>query len=118
MDTVTTVKEVFARLEKEGRLALPEDFRIGEYVRKPNCRGCFPKGEAWYIFRVDERNTPQITGPFRPEGIVYACALMLNQSAGLEEYRFSEEERSVYIHNHYRSEAELSFPQEMEPGLK
>lgn len=107
MDTVSSVREEFARLEKEGRLALPADFCVGEYVRRPNGRGCFPVGEKWYLFRIDERNNSQITGPFRREGILYACALMLNQSAGLEEYRFSEEERSVYIHNHYRSQTEL-----------
>ena len=54
---------------------------MGEYVRKPNCQGCFPMGEDWYIFRIDERNVPQITGRFRQEGIIYACALMLNQAA-------------------------------------
>lgn len=112
MDNIDTVKEEFARLEKEGRLALPADFCIGEYVRKPNCQGCFSVGEKWYIFRIDERNTPLITGPFRQKGIVYACALMLNQAAGLEEYRFSEEERSIYIHNHYCSQAELPSNQE------
>ena len=111
MDNISTVKEAFARLEREGRLALPKGFCTGEYIHKPNCQGCFPMGEEWYIFRIDERNTPQITGPFRQEGIIYACALMLNQAAGLEEYRFSEEERSYYIHNHYRSQAELPFNQ-------
>lgn len=112
MDNISTVKEAFARLEREGSLALPKDFCTGEFVRKPNCQGCFPMGKDWYIFRIDEQNTPQITGPFRQEGIVYACALMLNQAAGLEEYRFSEEERSIYIHNHYRSQAEIPFNQE------
>ena len=107
MDIIRTVKEAFARLEGEGRLALPKDFFMGEYVRKPNCQGCFPMGEAWYIYRTDEKNIPQITGPFTQKGVIYACALMLNQSAGLEEYRFSDEERSVYIHNHYRSQAEI-----------
>ena len=107
MDNISMVKREFARLEQEGRLVLPEDFHTGEYVRKPNCQGCFPMGEKWYVFRIDEYNVPQITGPFRQEGIIYACALMLHQTAGLEEYRFSEEERSNYIHNHYRSQTEL-----------
>ena len=109
MENISTVKEEFARLEREGRLALPQDFCMGEYVPKPNGQGCFPMGEAWYIFRIDEKNTPQITGPFSQQGIIYACALMLNQSAGLEEYRFSNKERSIYIHNHYLSQEELPF---------
>ena len=102
-----SVKKEFARLEKEGRLLLPEDFHIGEFVRKPNCQGCFCEGKEWYIFRVDEQNNPQITGPFRKQAIVYACAMMLHQSSCLEEYRFSEEERSIYIHNHYHSMEEV-----------
>lgn len=107
MDSIKAVKNVFARLKREGRLALPRGFCRGEFVHKPNSQGCFPMGEAWYIYRIDEKNTPQITGPFSQKGIIYACALMLNQSAGLEEYRFSDEERSIYIHNHYHSQAEL-----------
>ena len=52
-------------------------------------------------------NEEQITGPFSEKGIVYACAMMLHQASGLEEYRFSDEERSIYIHSHYRSPEEL-----------
>ena len=51
MDNISTVKEEFARLEKEGRLILPDDFCMGEYVRRPNCKGCFPMGKSWYIFK-------------------------------------------------------------------
>lgn len=112
MDHVSSVEKELTRLVKEGRLTLPKDFCIGEYVRKPNCQGCFSTGDRWYLFRIDEYNTPQITGPFRQEGIVYACALMLHQAAGLEEYRFSEEERSIFIHSHYRSWEELTINQE------
>ena len=107
MDQISSVENEFARLVKEGRLTLPEDFCAGEYVRKPNCQGCFPAGDRWYLFRIDEHNTPQITGPFGQQGIVYACAMMLHQATGLEGYRFSEEERSIYIHNHYSSPGEL-----------
>ena len=107
MDHVNSVKKEFIRLAEEGRLTFPENFYIGEYVRKPNCQGYFPVEGKWYLFRVDEHNTPQITGPFRREGIVYACALMLHQAEGLEDYRFSEEERSVFIHKHYSSREEL-----------
>ena len=60
-----------------------------------------------YLYRIDEHNTPQITGPFGQQGIVYACAMMLHQAAGIEDYRFSEEERSIFIHNHYSSREEL-----------
>ena len=114
MDHISSVKEEFTRLTKEGRLTLPEDFCTGEYVRKPNCQGCFPIGDRWYIFRTDEHNIPQITGPFCQQGIVYACALMLHQAAGLEEYRFSEEERSIFIHSHYSSREELTTAQEID----
>ena len=107
MDHVNSVKKEFIRLAEEGRLTFPENFYIGEYVRKPNCQGCFPIGDRWYLFRIDEHNTPQITGPFRQQGIVYACALMLHQTSGLGKYRFSDEDRSIYIHNHYRSPEEL-----------
>ena len=108
MDHVSTLKNILTRLAEEGCLEIPEDFRIGEYIRKPNCQGCFPHGDRWFLFRIDEHNNPQITGPFSEKGIVYACALMLHQTSGLEEYRFSDEERSIYIHNHYRSPEELS----------
>lgn len=107
MDNISSVKNEFKRLTEEGKLRLPENFYVGEYVRKPDCQGCFPVGEEWYLFRIDERNLPQITGPFSRQGIIYACALMLHQTAGLEEYRFSEKERSNYIHNHYRAPEEI-----------
>ena len=112
MNHVSSVKKELTRLAKEGRLTFPEDFSVGEYVRKPNCQGCFSIGNRWYLFRIDEYNTPQITGPFRQQGIVYACALMLHQAAGLEEYRFSEEEQNIFIHNHYGSLEELPIDQE------
>ncbi len=114
MDHISSVKKELIRLKKEGRMIFPEDFYVGEYVRKPNCQGCFPIGDRWYLFRIDEYNTPQITGPFRQQGIVYACALMLHQAAGLEEYRFSEEERSIFIHSHYSSREELTTAQEID----
>ena len=107
MDNVSFVREEFARLEREGLLKLPANFCVGQYVGKPDRQGCFPNGEGWYLYRIDERNFPQITGPFRPQGIVYACAMMLHQAAGLGEYRFSDAERSIYIHNHYHSREEL-----------
>ena len=101
MDNVNTLKGLFSHLAEEGRLELPEDFRIGEYIRKPNCQGCFPHGDGWFLYRIDEHNNPQITGPFSEKSIVYACALMLHQTSGLGKYRFSDEDRSIYIHNHY-----------------
>ena len=107
MDQVSALKNLFSRLEEEGRLALPEGFRTGEYIERPNCQGCFPHGDGWYIFSIDEHNNPQITGPFSEKGIVYACAMMLHQSSGLAEYRYSDEERTIYIHNHYHSLDEL-----------
>ena len=107
MDHANTLNNVFSRLAEEGRLELPEDFCTGEYIRKPNCRGCFPHRDGWFLYRIDEHNDPQITGPFSEKGIVYACALMLHQASGLEDYRFSDAERSIYIHHHYRSPEEL-----------
>ena len=107
MNHASTLKDLFSRLEEEGRLKLPEGFRTGEYIRKPDSLGCFPHGDGWFLYRIDEQNNPQITGPFSEKGIVYACALMLHQASGLEEYRFSDEERSIYIHQHYRSPEEL-----------
>ena len=113
METLNAIKQELARLAEAGRLTLPEDFHAGEYVRKPNCQGFFPKGKGWFIYRTDERNSPLITGPFTRQGIVYACAMMLHQASGLEEYRFSEEERSIYIHNHFRSPEELPADREL-----
>ncbi len=107
MDNVNTLRDLLSRLAEEGRLELPEGFSIGEYIRKPNCQGCFPHGGGWFLYRIDEHNNPQITGPFSGNGIVYACALMLHQASGLEEYRFSDEERNIYIHHHYHSPEEL-----------
>ena len=110
MDHVSMLRNLFSRLAEEGRLELPGDFFIGEYVRKPNAQGCFLHGDGWFLFRIDEHNQPQITGPFSEKGIVYACALMLHQASGLEEYRFSEEERSIYIHRHDHSPEDLTAP--------
>ena len=82
MENVNEINKEFARLAEEGRLMLPEDFCAGEYIRKPNCQGFFPHGENWFLFRIDEHNHPQITGPFHGKSIIYACALMLHQASG------------------------------------
>lgn len=78
-------------------------FHIDELVELPNQLGCFKREDKWYIYETDEKNFCTYCGPFSLKGIVYACAMKLHVSKQLKEFRFSEEEFNVYLHNHFHS---------------
>lgn len=82
------------------KIAIPEDFIIGEIYRKPNVRGCTMINGAWYIYRVDDRGGCRFTGPFSDRAIIFACAIKLHAAKSFEDYKFSEEEKAIFIHTH------------------
>ena len=79
---------------------IPEDFIIGEIYRKPNVRGCTIINGAWYIYRVDDWGGCRFTGPFSDRAIIFACAIKLHAAKSFEDYKFSEEEKAIFIHTH------------------
>lgn len=83
------------------------NFHVGELVEKPNQCGFFMKNSAWYIYRIDEKNLCTITGPFNEKAVVFACAKLLHAEKQFEVYRFTEEERDIYIEKNYHSVSEL-----------
>ena len=96
-----TIKNIFEEKAQEKGIVIPDSFHFGELIRSPGACGCVKRG--WFVYQTDEHNALMITGPFSDRGIVFACAMTLHISRHFQEYRFSEEEWSVFIHGHYTS---------------
>lgn len=82
------------------KIAIPEDFIIGEIYRKPNVRGCAMIKGNWYLYTIDDRGGCICTGPFKDCAIIYACALDLHVAKIFKEYEFSDEEYDTYMDSH------------------
>lgn len=84
-----------------------ECFHIGVFVEKPNQCGYFKRNEKWYVYEIDEKNYCTFGGPFSQSGIICACTMILPISMKTKEYRFTEEEFNIYLHNHFHSFEEI-----------
>ena len=82
-------------------------FHIGEFVEQPNQSGCFKRESKWYTYEIDEKNDCTFCGPFSQKGVIYACTMLLPVSMKMREYRFTEEEFDIYLHNHFHSFDEI-----------
>ncbi|QFJ53724.1 hypothetical protein [Pseudobutyrivibrio xylanivorans] len=91
----------------ESKLEIGSDFIVGEFVRKPGMSGCMEIKGSWYLYSVDDHADCIFTGPFNDKAIVYACAVKMHSSKLFQEYRFSKEEFSVYMNNHFYSLEEM-----------
>lgn len=101
--------EIINTILKKYKSDYDGNFYVGEFVEAPNTLGCFQRYKKWYLYEVDEKNSCTFTGPFSLNGIIYACALKLGISKELEEFRFENEEFSIFIHNHFRTFSEIDF---------
>lgn len=79
-----------------------KEFYLGELIKKPDVEGCVLMNNVWYLYSTDNLANITYTGPFRNDSIVYACALRLNLSKHFKKYKFSKDDRHIYMHNHYR----------------
>lgn len=102
--------EVYSMISKKeindilhSKLKIREDFTVGEFVRKPGMCGCVDIKGGWYLYSVDDHNDCIFTGPFNDKAIIYACAVKLHSGKLFQEYRFTNEEFSVYMSNHFYS---------------
>lgn len=84
-----------------------KEFHVGEFINKPNQYGCFKRNSDWYMYINDEKNFCTFTGPFNVDGIIYACAKLLNVAKVFQDYRFSEEELTIYLNNFFHSFEEI-----------
>lgn len=91
----------------ESRLEIGNNFVVGEFIRNPGMNGCVEIKGGWYIYSVDDHADYIFTGPFNDKAIVYACAVKMHSSKLFQEYRFSKEEFSVYMNNHFYSIDEI-----------
>ena len=89
------------------KVEIPENFIIGEVVANPGMNGCVEVNGSWYIYSFDDHADAVFTGPFNDKAIVYACAVRLRCSKLFQEYRFTNEEFSVYMSNHFYSLEEI-----------
>lgn len=102
---IETIAEILKRYKSDYN----GNFYVGEFIESPNNLGCFIRDKKWFLYEVDEKNYCTFTGPFSLNGIIYACALKLGISKELEEFRFKNEEFSIFIHNHFRTFSEIDF---------
>ena len=84
-----------------------KNFHIGEFVEIPEQCGCFKRNGKWYTYHTDEKNFCTFQGPYDLHGIIYACAMELHVSKYFKEYKFSEEETKIYLHNFFHKFAEI-----------
>lgn len=84
-----------------------KDFNIGEFLESTNQRGCFLRNGNWFIYEIDERNYVTFCGPFSLKGVIYACAMKLHCSENMREFRFSDREFDIYLHNHFHTFEEI-----------
>ena len=82
------------------RVDIPETFVIGNISRRPDSAGCTVIKGGWYIYTVDARGGCIFTGPFGDKAIIFACAKEMRVAKLFDEYRFSEDERYMYMHVH------------------
>lgn len=103
IERVKTV--VYSALQEEnGDIS---SIHIGEFIDVPNQLGCFIRKGKWYMYETDEKSICTFNGPFNEKGIVYACAIRLNMSKKLMEYKFTEEEFDIYLYNNFYSFNEI-----------
>lgn len=93
---------VESRLFANGE-TLDADFVFGDFQNCPNSYGVFNKEHFWFLYSNDEKNIHSINGPFTENEIVYAIAKKLHKSQHFEDYKFGNDAKHIYIHNHYRS---------------
>ena len=105
MDDVSKIRELIsANLDNK---EVFQCFHIGEFVQLPGHMGCFERQANWYWFESDEKNECMIIGPFNLKGIIYACAVRMNFSKRLKEYKFTQEEYQIFFNNHFHTFSEI-----------
>ena len=74
-----------------------DDLFINNCVNKPGAIGCYNKNGKWYIYYTDDRFNVLVNGPFSKGGIITALATMLFIPSDINDYRFTDEERDIFL---------------------
>lgn len=82
-------------------------FSVGELTMEPDKQGCFQLFGKWFVYKSDEHAFFDIRGPFDVDSAICA-ALKILYIRNEEAQWNSEEDRSVFINNHFRDVAEIA----------
>lgn len=90
-----------------------DQFSVNEFKEIPDHMGVFQRHGKWFVYTTDEHAFCSIHGPFNRHGIV--CAVLKKLHVKNPDYQWkTEEERSIYINNHFRSLAEVDVYMDMQ----
>lgn len=81
-------------------------FSVDELKCVPDHRGCFQRSGKWFIYATDEHAFCTINGPYDVHGVICACLKSLHVKNTGYQWE-TEEERQVYLNNHFRSLQEI-----------
>ena len=82
-------------------------FDFGEPIYRPRQFGCFQRHNSWFVYVVDDNPLYiNIKGPFDSHGAISALLLTLHAKRP-EEYKFTSEERDIYINTNFKSLSEI-----------
>ena len=81
-------------------------FSVNEFKEIPGHMGVFQRHAKWFVYTTDEHAFCSIQGPFDVHGII--CAVLKKLYMKNPDYQWkTEEERSIYLNNYFRSLAEI-----------
>ena len=78
---------------------------LGELEQQPGRLGCFERDGNWYLYETDEHNFCSINGPYAVHGVI--CAMLKKLRVKDPQFVMNDDERTVWLNNHFRSFAEI-----------
>lgn len=106
MNKVDNKEDIFKIMSVLSDYVEKDRFSINEFKEIPGHMGVFQRHEKWFVYTTDEHAFCSIFGPFDVHGII--CAVLKKIHMKNPDYQWkTEEEKSIYINNHFRSVAEI-----------
>lgn len=81
-------------------------FSVGALKCVPEHSGCFRRNGKWFVYVTDEHAFCTINGPYNVHGVICACLKKLHVKNSGYQWE-TEEEREIYLNNHFRNFAEI-----------
>lgn len=81
-------------------------FSIDEFKLVPNYSGCFLRCGKWFVYITDEHVVCTINGPYDVHGVICAALKKLHIKNTCYQWK-TENDRSTYLNNHFRSLEEV-----------
>lgn len=81
-------------------------FSVNELKLIPNHSGFFQRHGKWFVYITDEHAVCSINGPFDVHGVICAVLKKLHIKNTCYQWK-TENERNIFLNNHFRSFAEV-----------